>query len=64
MGFAFADALHLWRMQRVSFGATLLGRLGVDALGQRQFGCKGRAQIGIVFDVAANIAQHAAQLRS
>ena len=64
MGFAFADALNLGRVQAENFLATLAGALRVDALSQCQFWSEERGQIGIVFDLAADIAQHPAELRS
>ncbi len=62
VGLAFANALDLWGMQRIDLLASLALALIADPIGQGELRRKGRIQSLVRTDLAADIADDAAQL--
>jgi hypothetical protein len=60
-GLAFADALHLWGMQRIDLGTPLTLLLVADPMGEIEQRTKAILDRGIAFDLASDIADDTAE---
>ena len=62
MGLAFADAFDLRRVQGIDLRPALTLLLLADAPRQRQQLCKCRFEPAVALDLAADVADHAAEI--